>query len=149
MVGRSISKVEIRFKGGSGDEGPSASSKGLDAPPKVPSPLRPTAPLVSGFELLTPVDADDSGRLGLAVSGAEATLLPFGTREGPLFLLRLADRGIFQVEGDGDGNMSAMANERLEIGSCMLLDSISGWGVAGGTTVWNPMAVDGLLRFDE
>lgn len=53
------------------------------------------------------------------------------------------------MAGDGDGNMSAIANERLGLGSCGLLGSVSGLGVDGGMTVWNPMAVHGRLRFNS
>ena len=148
MEGRSISKVERRFKGGSGDDGSSNSSGGPDAPKAAPPRLRADVRVLGGSKLPTSVDADTWVRLELAASGAEETLLPFVTLDDPLFL-KLADRGILQVAGDEDGNMSAIENERLGVGSCLLIGSLSGLGFNGGTTVWNPMAVDGLLRFDS
>lgn len=134
-MGRSISKVEIRFKGGSGEDGFSSSSRGLEVPPEASPRLRTNVLVLSGFKFSASVADADGLRLELVARGAEETLRPFGTLEGPLFFLRLADRGIFHVEGDGDGNMSAIENERLEFGSCLLLGSTSALGLDGGIKV--------------
>jgi len=62
-----------------------------------------------------------------------------------LLPLRLPERGIFQVDGDGDGNISAMEKERLGIASISMLASGIGLSVEGDTEVSNPADVVGLF----
>lgn len=72
-------------------------------------------------------------------------LLPFEAPFRPLLLLRLPERGIFQVDGDGDGNTSAIEKERLGTASISMLASGIGLSVEGDTEVLNPTDVVGLF----
>ena len=78
--------------------------------------------------------------------GAETILLAPAVLPGSLFLRKLPVRGIFQVNGDGDGNISLKEKEVLGLSS--KLEGGSGsldWG-DGVSNVLSRIGVNGLLR---
>ena len=75
-MGRSISNVDIRFKGGSGKDGASDSSRRMDGPPESPPRLSPNVLVLGGFKVPTSVDADDGLWLDVVARGAEETRRP-------------------------------------------------------------------------
>ena len=78
--------------------------------------------------------------------GAEVILLPPVFLLKGLLLLKLPDRGILHVEGDGDGNISLMEKDRLEFSTESVSTSGLVLSVGGDAKSLNPMGVKGLLR---
>jgi hypothetical protein len=63
-----------------------------------------------------------------------------------LLLLKLPDRGILHVEGDGDGNISPMEKDRLEFSTGSVATSRLVLSMEGDTSPSYPIGVKGLLR---
>lgn len=112
-----MSKADKRFKGGSGEDGTllfilnaffSVGRTSLWSGPTYPVF---SYDLVEGSPWLGPL------RRGLVEWGAEAILLPLEVPDGALFLVRLPERGIFHVEGDGEENRPPKEKDFLGVGS--------------------------------
>lgn len=63
-----------------------------------------------------------------------------------LLLLKLPDRGILHVEGDGDGNISLKEKDSLEFSTGSVSTSGLVLSVEGDAKSINPTGVKGLLR---
>lgn len=72
--------------------------------------------------------------------------MPFKAPLDPLLLLRLADRGIFHVAGEGDGNISVMEKEPRGTASKSTPASGAVWSGGGDTKSSNPTRVAGLFE---
>lgn len=116
VSGRSISSGDKRLMGGSVDDEPGRGSVGPGDTPDVlvrfcsSWKLDPSSPWLS--RSCTKLLSGKSENWG-----AETILLPPAVLLKGLLLRRLPDRGILHVEGDGDGNISPMEKERLELNS--------------------------------